>query len=167
MGTYAVRISLHARMELCSYVWININYVFVCAAVHTKSVRCTVCLTALSLSVCVDVCAHVCLYDGGGGRAGIKQTRSTSQRLGGPSPALMATYVNPTTPKNRSVEHNTHRDAQTTHAPVSTQRAVCQARHCLVARLRPTFNTAMHIFPRNRYRRPLDWNNRIKRAERE
>lgn len=158
---------LYARMELCSYVCIIINYVFVCAAVHTK-VCAVLYVWVHSLLVCMDVCAHVCLYDGGGGRAGIKQTRSTSQRLGGPSPALMATYVNPTTPKNRSVEHNTHRDAQTTHAPVSTQRiTVCQARHCLVARLRPTLITAMHIFPRNRHTRPLDWNNRIKRAERE
>lgn len=47
-----------------------------CASMHERSVCCTVCLTALSLSVCADVCVR--MYDGGGGRAGIKHTRSTS-----------------------------------------------------------------------------------------
>lgn len=67
----------------------------VCASMHDGSVCCIVCLSAFSVSVSVDVCVctHVCPLDGGG-RAGIKHTRSTSERLGGPSPALMATHVN-------------------------------------------------------------------------
>lgn len=67
----------------------------VCAALYAS-------LNALSLSAGVDVCAHVCPYDGGRwgawgwvARAGIKHARSTSQRLGGPSPALTATHVKP------------------------------------------------------------------------
>lgn len=73
----------------------------VSASMHDRSVCCIVCLNAFSVSVSVDVCVrtHVCLLDGGGGRAGIKHTRSTSQRLGGPSPALMATHVNATSIK--------------------------------------------------------------------
>lgn len=123
---------------------------FLCASMRKRSVCCTVCLTALSVSVSARMCVRACMpVRRRGGRAGIKHTRSTSQRLGGPSPALMATHVNS---KNRSVEHNTltHTDIHT-HAPVSTQRiTVCQSRQCLVACLRPTLNTTTHIFPRNR-----------------
>lgn len=91
------------------------------ASMHERSVRCTVCLNAISVSVSVDVCAcaHVCLYDGGGGRAGIKHTRSTSQRLGGPSPALVATHVNPTTQKigqwNTTLSHTETHTRRYTH----------------------------------------------------
>lgn len=151
----------------CSHfsIW-NIEGVFICVKKHDY-VHVSVCMHAwgkcalccmsectFSVSLRGCVCAHVCLYDGGGGRAGIKHTRSTSQRLGGPSPALMATHVNPTTQKiGQWNTTRTHRHIYIhTHAPVSTQRiTVCQSRQCLVARLRPTFNTATHIYPRNRH----------------
>lgn len=117
-----VHVSPYGRMRMHWYVWKNkIMCMSVCASMHERSVRCTVCLNAISVSVSVDVCAcaHVCLYDGGGGRAGIMHTRSTSQRLGGPSPTLMATHVNPTTQKigqwNTTHSHTETRTRRYTH----------------------------------------------------
>lgn len=117
----------------------------VCAALYAS-------LNALSLSAGVDVCAHVCPYDGGRwgawgwvARAGIKHARSTSQRLGGPSPALTATHVKPRLhgKKKMGQWNTTHSRTHRIHtrAPVSTQRiTVCQSRQCLVACLRPAFS---------------------------
>lgn len=152
-----VHISQYGTLRVYSYVWKNmIMCMFLCACMHAWGKRALCCMSECTFSVSLRgcVCAHVCLNDGGGGRAGIKHTRSTSQRLGGPSPALMATHVNPTTQKiGQWNTTHTHRHIYIhTHAPVSTQRiTVCQSRQCLVARLRPTFNTATHIYPRNRH----------------
>lgn len=130
----------------------------VCAVAYCMS-DCTFCI-CLHGRVCVR--AHGRLYDGEGEEEveelGLKPTRSTSQRLGGPSPALMATHVNPTTPKNRSVEHNTRtdiytqreRDARMHRYQLKESQSASRA-SCLVARLRPTFNTATHIFLRHRH----------------
>lgn len=123
------------------------------------------CMSDCTFSICLRgcVCAHVCLCDGGGGRAGIKHTRSTSQRLGGPSPALMATHVNPTTQKIGQWNTTHSRTQMYTHMhQVSTQRiTVCQSRQCLVARLRPYVQHCHAHLPAEQTR-PLDWNNRIK-----
>lgn len=80
-------------------------------------------------------------------------------------------HVNPTTPKigqwnttlsqtrrNKNLKSTynyiniyTHRERQT-RASVSTQTiSVCQSRQCLVARLRPAFNTTTHIFLQHRH----------------
>lgn len=138
----------------------------VCAAAY--------CMSDCTFSICLHgrVCAHMdaCMMERGEEEVeelGLKPTRSTSQRLGGPSPALMATHVNPTTPKNRSVEHNTRTDIYThserrTHAPVSTQRiTVCQSRQ-LPCRPSATHVQHCHTHLPAAQTRPLDWNNRIK-----
>lgn len=54
------------KNKVCSYVRININYVFVSAAMQKRSVLSTVCLTALSLSVCVEVYVRMfpCVMEG-------------------------------------------------------------------------------------------------------
>lgn len=85
----------------------------VCAVLYVwKRFQC------LSVEMCV--CARVRMYDGGGGRAGIKHARSTSQRLGGPPSCSHGHTCKLDYPKNRSVEHNTLAQIDT-HAPVSTQ----------------------------------------------
>lgn len=107
VGTYVwIWLFIFRYMEewVCIHMCVkNMIMCMFCVCTHAWEecvLCCAVCLNALSV-VCLPgcVCAHVCLYDGGGGRAGIKHTRSTSERLGGPSPALMATHVNPTTQK--------------------------------------------------------------------
>lgn len=82
-----------------------------CAGVHEKSVV----QYEPALSACG--CAHVWRYDGGGGRARIKQTRSTSQPLGGP--CSHGHTCKPSSPKIG--QWNKH---SLTHTPESTQRII-------------------------------------------
>lgn len=66
----AVHISLCVcgRIHKCGKNTIMCMRVFVCAGMRERSVSCTVCLTTLSLSVCMHACvrAHARLYGGGG-----------------------------------------------------------------------------------------------------
>lgn len=67
------------------------DYLHVCVYVFAKWV-----LHFQSVSVCTRM--YACMTEEVE-ELGFKHTRSTSQRLGGPSPALMATHVNPTIQK--------------------------------------------------------------------
>lgn len=159
---------------MCIYVCARVC-VCLCVQACVREVwGCTVCLTTLTICLhgCVCVCVCTCspVQRRGVEELGLKRTRSTSQRLGGPSPALVP-HVNPTTPKigqwnttlsqtrRNKILKNTyiyinnyiHTERQT-RASVSTQRiTVCQSRQCLVARLRPAFNTTTHIFLQHRH----------------
>lgn len=122
-------------------------------------------LSECTLAVCLRGCvyAHVCLHDGGGGRAWIKHTRSTSERLGGPSPAPMATHVNPTNQKIGQW-NTTHSHTQT---DIHTCTSINSKNHSLPVAPVPCRPSATHVQHRHAHlpseqTRPLDWNNRIK-----
>lgn len=147
-------------------ICVRIEILRVCVCRHAWEKCVLYCMSESDFSVCQWRCVRVCVRAcacmmEGVEELGLSMRDQHHSDWEDPRPALMATHVNSTTPKNRSVEHNTLTQIDT-HAPVSTQRiAVCQSRQCLVA---PSATHVQHCHAHlpAEQTRPLDWNNRIK-----
>lgn len=95
-------------------ICVKIEIVHVCVCRHAWEKCVLYCMSESDFSVCQwrCVCVYMCVRAcarimEGGGRAGIKHARSTSQRLGGPPSCYHGHTCKLDYPKNRSVEHNT------------------------------------------------------------